>query len=89
MAECNLVGGPPHVWAPYGPVDVKCQRCGVQQNWHGVWDGLMSRIEKLEKVVVTARRRVACTIVGGPDWTDADDDAMQDAVDELDGKEYT
>lgn len=32
MAECNLVGGPPHVWEPHGPVDVKCRRCGVQQN---------------------------------------------------------
>ena len=50
---------------------------------------LRARAAKLEKVAATARRRVACTIVGGPDWTDADDDAMQDAVDELDGRERT
>lgn len=44
MAECNLVGGPPHVWEPYGPVDVKCRRCGVLQNWQGAWDGLWSAL---------------------------------------------
>jgi hypothetical protein len=54
MAECNLVGGPPHVWAPHGPVDAKCQRCGVQQNWHGVWDGLMRLLdERLAEVKAT------------------------------------
>jgi hypothetical protein len=50
---------------------------------------LRAHTEKLEAVVSTARHRVACTIYGGPEWTDADDDAMQDAVDALDGKEYT
>lgn len=59
MAECNLVGGPPHVWSPWGPVDVKCQRCGVQQNWQGAWDGLMDRLAKLEAVAAAARDDLA------------------------------
>lgn len=56
MAECNLVGGPPHDWEPHGPVDAKCRRCGVQQNWHGVLDGLMGRIRTLEVALVAGNR---------------------------------
>lgn len=55
MAECNLVGGPPHVWSPWGPTAVKCNRCGVEQNWQGAWDGLMKRMALLDAVASAAR----------------------------------
>ena len=56
----QLVGGPPHVWEPHGPVDVKCRRCGVQQNWQGAWDTLVAELETTRAIVDEAQVVANC-----------------------------